>query len=197
MPAWGLRSAFQQLIVVLVIGVLTSSFAQSLVDPDTSGDTVCLVTPYDPFPTAPPPPPEPICLPSEAPPPPSSDDFLSFEEWKSLKLEETAVPIHDSVTNPNPNDPIFQPDVPSDFHTPTSLGGAPLPSLRVPLTDRFNYASSECSARIQKMHKSVKSPWSILTSKRDKYMLSPCSVRNKFVVVELCDDIQIGASYAL
>ena len=32
-----------------------------------------------------------------------------------------------------------------------------LPRFRIPLTDRFNHASMECSARIHKAHKSAKS----------------------------------------
>ena len=72
------------------------------------------------------------------------------------------------------------------------------PHFRVPLTDRFNYASMECSARIHKAHKSAKSASSILSSKKDRYMLSPCATKtadgkeeNHFVIVELCEDIRI------
>ena len=72
------------------------------------------------------------------------------------------------------------------------------PHFRIPLTDRFNYASMECSARVHKAHKSAKSASSILSSKNDRYMLSPCTTKtadgkeeNHFVVVELCEDIRI------
>jgi len=78
------------------------------------------------------------------------------------------------------------------------FGEPVLPHFRVPLTDRFNYASMECSARIHKAHKSAKSASSILSSKKDRYMLSPCAAKtadgkeeNHFVVVELCEDIRI------
>ena len=79
------------------------------------------------------------------------------------------------------------------------LDGEPmLPHFRIPLTDRFNYASMECSARIHKAHKSAKSASSILSSKKDRYMLSPCATKsadgkeeNHFVIVELCEDIRI------
>ncbi|KAF9649774.1 hypothetical protein BDM02DRAFT_1749195 [Thelephora ganbajun] len=78
------------------------------------------------------------------------------------------------------------------------FGEPMLPHFRVPLTDRFNYASMECSARIHKAHKSAKSASSILSSKKDRYMLSPCAtktadgkVENHFVIVELCEDIRI------
>ncbi|KAF9501068.1 hypothetical protein BDN71DRAFT_1407907 [Pleurotus eryngii] len=65
------------------------------------------------------------------------------------------------------------------------------PHFRVPLTDRFNYASLDCSARIHLTHRSAKSASSILSSKRDKYMLSPCREGKQFVIVELCEDIRI------
>lgn len=69
------------------------------------------------------------------------------------------------------------------------------PHFRVPLTDRFNYAGTDCSARVHTAHKSAKSPSSILMSKRDRYMLSPCRPPKKeekqFVVVELCEDVRI------
>ncbi len=59
--------------------------------------------------------------------------------------------------------------------------------------DRFNYANIDCSARVHNSHRSAKSPSSILLSKKDKYMLSPCNTpgEDKFVVIELCEDISI------
>ncbi len=66
------------------------------------------------------------------------------------------------------------------------------PHFQVPLTDRFNYAALDCSARVHVAHRSAKSSSSILSSKRDRYMLSPCTSKEKqFVIVELCDDVRI------
>ncbi|KAF8635822.1 hypothetical protein AX15_000021 [Amanita polypyramis BW_CC] len=68
------------------------------------------------------------------------------------------------------------------------------PHFRVPITDRFNYASLDCSARVHMAHRSAKSPSAVLDSKRDKYMLSPCKPANgerQFIVLELCEDIRI------
>ncbi|KAH9960167.1 UNC-like C-terminal-domain-containing protein [Russula dissimulans] len=65
------------------------------------------------------------------------------------------------------------------------------PHFRVPLTDRFNYASLDCSARVHAAHRAAKSAANILSSQRDRYMLSPCAATAQFVVVELCDDIRI------
>jgi hypothetical protein len=77
---------------------------------------------------------------------------------------------------------------------PVEVIEAPVPDapyFRIPLTDRFNYASTDCSARVHTAHKSAKSSSSILSSKKDRYMLSPCNEKEQFVVVELCDDIRI------
>lgn len=68
------------------------------------------------------------------------------------------------------------------------------PHFRVPTTDRFNYASIDCSARVHTAHRSAKSPSAVLDSKRDRYMLSPCKRTNgekQFIAIELCDDIRI------
>ncbi len=67
------------------------------------------------------------------------------------------------------------------------------PHFRVPITDRFNYAGIDCSARVHTSHRSAKSSSSILSSKKDRYMLSPCNTPNErqFVAVELCDDVRI------
>jgi len=65
------------------------------------------------------------------------------------------------------------------------------PHFRVPLTDRFNYASLDCSARVHTAHAAAKSAANILSSQRDRYMLSPCGAAPQFVVVELCEDIRI------
>lgn len=63
--------------------------------------------------------------------------------------------------------------------------------VRVPLKDRFNFASQDCTARIYASQRGSKSPSAILSSKKDRYMLSPCATKGKFVVVELCDDVRI------
>ncbi|QRW25349.1 transmembrane and coiled-coil 2 domain protein [Rhizoctonia solani] len=60
-----------------------------------------------------------------------------------------------------------------------------------PIEGRFNYASVDCTARVHSAGKSMKSASSILSSKKDKYMLAPCSAKNKHIVVELCDDIRV------
>ncbi|KAF5362659.1 hypothetical protein D9758_009574 [Tetrapyrgos nigripes] len=128
--------------------------------------------------------------------------LLSFEEWKE-KEREKGVGGRKHVEKEN--NTAEEADTPSaDEHLPeepseNTVVLLPLesqerlsPHFQVPLTDRFNYASLDCSARVHTAHRSAKSPSNILSGKRDRYMLSPCVPNEQqFVVVELCDDIRI------
>lgn len=57
--------------------------------------------------------------------------------------------------------------------------------------ERFNYASFDCAATILKTNPQCKSSSSVLVENKDSYMLNECSAENKFLIVELCDDILI------
>lgn len=57
--------------------------------------------------------------------------------------------------------------------------------------ERFNYASFDCAATILKTNPQCKSSSSILVENKDSYMLNECAADNKFIIVELCDDILI------
>ena len=173
-----------------------------------------LTTPYDPFHAiaalAPKPHQEPICcLKPLTPLEPVDDDlFLSFEDWKAKRSSESnnsqkgSVPPNDSAPTRVPDEsPAEQlasavildaSDSALTTPGPDTATPAPPPHFRVPLTDRFNYASLDCSARVHTAHRGAKSASSILSSKRDRYMLSPCAAAQpQFVVVELCEDIRI------
>ena len=158
------------------------------------------------------------CLKPLTPLEPMDDEILlSFEEWKLKQLgkqaeSEPKLKDKDANTQPSPGAPNGGG---SDIHvreespSPSSEGFASSgtnivqtaseqwsdisPHFRVPLTDRFNYASLDCSARVHTSHRSAKSASSILSSKKDRYLLSPCKTpkEKQFVVVELCDDIRI------
>lgn len=179
--------------------------------PALSGPT----TPYGPFYNiaihAPKPPEQPICCLRPLTPLEETDQevLLTFEEWKARRLAEVhkdpaagshipSPPTHKSgatedVPEPPPSPsgadtsatspvPVVDVDVPSDQLSP---------HIQIPIVDRFNYASLDCSASVHNAHKSAKSASSILSSKKDRYMLSPCAEKQQFVVVELCDDIRI------
>lgn len=59
------------------------------------------------------------------------------------------------------------------------------------LEGRFNYASIDCAARILAINPGAKSATSVLTDKKDDYLLNLCSFSQKFLVLELCQDIKL------
>ena len=154
---------------------------------------------------------------------PIEDDLLlSFEEWKTKQLmknvdDKAKANEKDSpksavsngvgaggsggqvATEPQP--PDGQLELPSKGTlagsqdlTDTPSDETISPHFRVPLTDRFNYASTDCSARVHTSHRSAQSSAAILSSKKDKYMLSPCASsrqEKQYIVVELCEDIRL------
>ncbi|KAF9453178.1 hypothetical protein P691DRAFT_802067 [Macrolepiota fuliginosa MF-IS2] len=163
-------------------------------------------------------PPDPpiCCLKPLLPLEPVEDDLLlSFEEWKARQShasENTSSPSPPSnggnkagIGTGNGSEPVNAEDTSSPApatqedqppHVPTKPQDVSLnssPHFRVPLVDRFNYASLDCSAGVHKAHKAAKHPSNILSSKKDRYMLSPCKTQGQkqFVIIELCEDIRI------
>jgi hypothetical protein len=154
---------------------------------------------------------QPICsLKPTTPTDPVDDELLlSFNEWKAkqssdqlrspnhtsnLDVNGSGHPSIDSNQSQTEASAQLQQGLNQDIsnsHEPELLS----PHFRVPLTDRFNYASLECSAHVHLAHHAAKSPAAILSAQRDRYMLSPCTSKedgeNQFVVVELCADIRI------
>ena len=57
--------------------------------------------------------------------------------------------------------------------------------------ERFNYASFDCAATVLKTNPECKGTNSVLVENKDSYMLNACPARNKFIIVELCNDILI------
>jgi hypothetical protein len=57
--------------------------------------------------------------------------------------------------------------------------------------ERTNYASFDCAATILKNNPESKSGSSVLVENKDSYMLNKCSASNKFLIVELCNDILV------
>ncbi|QRV98322.1 transmembrane and coiled-coil 2 domain protein [Ceratobasidium sp. AG-Ba] len=131
-----------------------------------------------------------------------TDDLLSFEEWKQRQLALTSdeqrqsegngastVTTDEDASTPEAPDGTLVPII--DTSNASSIRPRPIVDIVTSLQDRFNYASLDCSARVHGTQKSMKSSNSILSSKKDKYMLAPCSAKNKYVVVELCEEIRV------
>jgi len=51
--------------------------------------------------------------------------------------------------------------------------------------ERFSYASFDAGATILKTHAGAKNAKAVLIENKDSYMLSECSVENKFIIIEL------------
>lgn len=57
--------------------------------------------------------------------------------------------------------------------------------------DRFNHASTTCAASIARASKDATSIMAILNEGKDNYMLNKCTTKDKFFVVELCEEILV------
>ncbi|RDW78766.1 Sad1/UNC domain protein [Aspergillus mulundensis] len=57
--------------------------------------------------------------------------------------------------------------------------------------ERFNYASFDCAATVLKTNPQAKGSSSVLIENKDSYMLNECRAQNKFLILELCDDILV------
>ncbi len=57
--------------------------------------------------------------------------------------------------------------------------------------ERSNYASFDCAATVLKTNPESKGSTAVLVENKDNYMLNICSAKNKFLIIELCDDILI------
>ncbi|OQO04637.1 hypothetical protein B0A48_09559 [Cryoendolithus antarcticus] len=57
--------------------------------------------------------------------------------------------------------------------------------------ERTNYASFDCAATMLKNNPEAKSGSSVLVENKDSYLLNKCAAKNKFIIVELCNDILI------
>lgn len=57
--------------------------------------------------------------------------------------------------------------------------------------ERFNYASFDCAATVLKTNPECKGSSSVLLEYKDSYMLNECRAQNKFLILELCDDILV------
>ncbi|CCX12042.1 Similar to Uncharacterized protein SLP1; acc. no. Q12232 [Pyronema omphalodes CBS 100304] len=57
--------------------------------------------------------------------------------------------------------------------------------------ERFNYASLDCAATVHRHNKEIKGAHAILMENKESYMLNKCEAKEKFFIVELCEDILV------
>ncbi|TKY88730.1 hypothetical protein EX895_002361 [Sporisorium graminicola] len=97
---------------------------------------------------------------------------------------ESAVPVSRSISQP----------ATMGFSVAAGDTGSQLSKLK----HRWNFASLDCAAVVHRTNPEAKFASSILSEKKDRYMLSPCphpggklKGGSQFVIVELCEEIKI------
>lgn len=128
-----------------------------------------------------------------------SDDchFLSFEEWKKQKEQEAKERGSESSQVQSSSTTL---SVGNALET-LKDGIASLELLDVDVMedpgktykDKFNYASGDCAATVVKTNSDAKGASAILSEVKDSYLLNKCATPNKFVVIELCQDILVSS----
>ena len=115
--------------------------------------------------------------------------FLSFEEWRKQ---------HNAIEGPEPSrkpQPLAQtgPKLVKDQNAKTVEVETKLQEIPQKRSnkDRFNYASCDCAAKVLAKNEGFKSPSSVLNEDSDKYAINKCSASEKFIVLELCDNIKV------
>lgn len=126
----------------------------------------------------------------------SSDDcrFQSFEEWKRMKqaeIEAESSALAESSKRTLPEPPLLSTE-PAESNPPQKAAPV-VEDQGKTYKDKFNYASVDCAATVVKTNKDVKGASAILTEVKDSYLLNKCSTTNKFIVIELCQDILVGS----
>lgn len=113
--------------------------------------------------------------------------FLSFEEWKRQKIAD----------NKQMNESQSQGEVMSNELISRNNGTNEIITAQSDedqgkvYKERFNYASIDCAATIVKTNTRAKGASAILVENKDSYLLNQCSSTQKFVVIELCQDILV------
>jgi hypothetical protein len=106
-------------------------------------------------------------------------DFGGFSHTKP----QIAVPGNEDIQSSETGDLAHGRGVPSGMSRSKAAGTT--------FKERFNYASFDCAATVLKTNAKISGSSSVLVENKDSYMLNECSVANKFLVLELCEDILI------
>lgn len=81
--------------------------------------------------------------------------------------------------------------VSSDGQDGVPRGGARRKDAGITCPERFNFASFDCAATVLKTNPECMGSSSVLIENKDSYMLNECGAKNKFLILELCDDILV------
>ena len=115
--------------------------------------------------------------------------FMSFEEWKKQKIDTNF-----SSSNSSRNATDASKQLTND--TSTNMTEIAVVEIReqegTTYKNKFNFASADCAATIVKTNSQAKGASAILKENKDSYLLNECSVENKFIIIELCQDILVS-----
>lgn len=131
----------------------------------------------------------------------AADDtaFLSFDEWRRVNLERSGQEPgdlggwpgarkhvdggHPSQDPDEYNIPFLEEDLELDVFQPSGKR----------YQDRFNFASLDCAATMVETNQNVKGAHNVLSENKDSYLLNKCSEKDKFLTIELCQDILVDS----
>ena len=99
------------------------------------------------------------------------------------------VPVGPQAASSSPHEQSTEVDGPSAETRPFKATGRGREGTTS--KERFNYASFDCAANVLKTNPQAKGALAVLGENKDSYMLNECSADNKFLILELCNDIQI------
>lgn len=125
--------------------------------------------------------------------------FMSFEEWKKQKQHHAKNQSDVADTNfttaediPNNDTEVVPPQNELVSFDSTVISNATLAKESgKTYKNKFNFASVDCAATVVKTNSQAKGASSILTENKDSYLLNECASENKFVIIELCQDILV------
>jgi hypothetical protein len=126
--------------------------------------------------------------------------FLSFEEWKKQNLElsgQSTENLDDRTVHRSPVEQnqlnIIGDDNEIDIgmFQPQHSGEEDDTRSGKVYKERFNFASFDCAATIVKTNTGTKGASNILFENKDTYLINECSEPNKFLIIELCQDILV------
>lgn len=119
--------------------------------------------------------------------------FMSFEEWKKQKIIESNNTPPSSHSNQSINNTDIK-LVNTTIHKNSTTSSTNITLVEADgkvYKDKFNFASVDCAATIVKTNAKAKGASAILKENKDSYLLNECSVPNKYVIIELCQDILV------
>ena len=118
---------------------------------------------------------------------PTMDEFITQNQLKpDSSIQNTnAAPSPDPLPPSSVTDSTQTPGIPTTNSVELNSNGHETPPKQK------NYASADCGAKIVARNPESRNAGGILNENRDDYMLNKCSLEAVWVIVELCDYIQV------